>query len=108
MQSIASQPAGTAGATAGAGSGGGSAFSGGSGFGGAYGGSIGAPSGVGGYGASVPNVGDTASGTSGSVPNLFSRFGDQGAFASGSVGPDGVQQTAAVYPENPVSYHVRK
>lgn len=117
LQSIASQAgqAGTAGGTVGTGagsavpaSGGSSALSGGTGFGGAYGGGFAVPNGAGGYGASVPNA-DGGVIPSGSVPNLFSRFGDQGvAFASGSVGLDGVQQTAAVYPENPVSKHVGK
>lgn len=77
---------------------GGSASSsgGGGGYGGGYGGAFAGP---------TPNAGANSDGSSGSVPNLFSRFGDSGAaFASGSVGPDGVQQSAVVYPENPVSF----
>lgn len=43
-------------------------------------------------------------GATGAAPTLFSRLGDQRvAYASGSIGADGVQQSAAVYPENPVS-----
>lgn len=86
------------------------AFSGGSGVSGGYGGGYAGPTGVS-FGIPtsdvVPNL---AAGIPGSFPNVHSRYGgDQGvAFASGSVGPNGVQQSAAVYPENPVSTSVSR
>ncbi|CAH1153726.1 unnamed protein product [Phaedon cochleariae] len=71
----------------GGGGGGGAAYGGGNG--GAFGVSFGGPDGG---GFAFPGA---AGGGFGPGP------GGEGAFASGVIGPDGVQQTASVFPENP-------
>jgi len=79
----------------------------GSGYGGSFlggGGSKGPASFGNGYGGSFSNFGGPGVGGGGGSNGYgggFSNFGGNGAAASGSIGPGGAHQTAAVYPGNP-------
>ncbi|KAJ8984286.1 hypothetical protein NQ317_009770 [Molorchus minor] len=72
----------------------------GGGNGGAYGGSFAGPD-EGSY--SYPSAYDSGSGTYG---GSFGGGSSRGAAASASFGPEGIQQTASVYPENPISPNI--
>ncbi|CAG9855053.1 unnamed protein product [Phyllotreta striolata] len=79
---------------------------------GGYGGSFssGYPGATGGYGGSFsgsfPNAGDFQFIPASGIKGTFNPGLDNAAHAYGSVGPDGVRQSAAVYPENPNSPNV--